>query len=85
MLTLTTPSVDAKTDAQMQEVIRNEFKEHTIIMIAHRLSSLLDFDHILVLDQGSLVETGRPGELLGNPASRLAKMYCGSTGKQASG
>ncbi|GAW18308.1 hypothetical protein ANO14919_077830 [Xylariales sp. No.14919] len=76
-----TSSVDAKTDAQMQEVIRNEFKSHTIIMIAHRLSSLLDFDHILVLDQGSLVETGDPTELLSNPSSRFAKMYHGSTGR----
>ncbi|KAI0508944.1 P-loop containing nucleoside triphosphate hydrolase protein [Xylaria bambusicola] len=77
-----TSSVDAKTDAQMQDVIRNEFKEHTIIMIAHRLSSLLDFDHILVLDQGSLVETGHPTELLNNPSSRFAKMYYGSTGQE---
>ncbi|TGJ88504.1 hypothetical protein E0Z10_g256 [Xylaria hypoxylon] len=76
-----TSSVDAKTDAQMQEVIRNEFKDHTIIMIAHRLSSLLDFDYILVLDQGSLVETGHPTELLSNPSSRFAKMYHGSTGR----
>ncbi|KAI0423684.1 P-loop containing nucleoside triphosphate hydrolase protein [Xylaria sp. FL1042] len=73
-----TSSVDAKTDAQVQEVIRDEFPDHTIIMIAHRLSSLLDFDHILVLDQGSLVEAGNPTELLDNPASRFAKMYHGS-------
>ncbi|KAK5633577.1 hypothetical protein RRF57_009291 [Xylaria bambusicola] len=76
-----TSSVDAKTDAQMQGVIRNEFGGHTIIMIAHRLSSLLDFDHILMLDQGSLVETGHPTELLDDPSSRFAKMYYGSTGK----
>ncbi|KAI1313225.1 P-loop containing nucleoside triphosphate hydrolase protein [Xylaria venustula] len=74
-----TSSVDVKTDAQMQEVIRNEFKHHTIIMIAHRLSSLLDFDNILVLDQGSLVETGHPTELLSDPSSRFAKMYHGNT------
>ncbi|KAJ3569671.1 hypothetical protein NPX13_g6005 [Xylaria arbuscula] len=80
-----TSSVDSKTDAQMQAIIRDEFREHTIIMIAHRLSSLRDFDHILVLDQGSLVETGHPDELLGNSSSRFAKMYYGSTGKQATG
>ncbi|KAI1272257.1 P-loop containing nucleoside triphosphate hydrolase protein [Xylaria sp. FL0933] len=74
-----TSSVDAKTDAQMQEVIRNEFTDHTIIMIAHRLSSLIDFDHILVLDQGSLVEAGHPTGLLDDPSSCFAKMYHGST------
>lgn len=66
----------------MQEIIRDEFKDHTVIMIAHRLSSLLDFDHILVLHQGSFVETGHPTELLGNPASRFAKMYYGSSGRR---
>ncbi|KAI1128647.1 P-loop containing nucleoside triphosphate hydrolase protein [Nemania abortiva] len=76
-----TSSVDSKTDAQMQEIIRDEFKDHTIIMIAHRLSSLLDFDMILVLDQGVLVETGHPTDLLNNPASRFAKMYHGPTGR----
>lgn len=76
-----TSSVDSKTDAQMQEIIRAEFNDHTIIMIAHRLSSLLDFDMILVLDQGSLVETGHPTELLSNPTSRFARMYHGSTGR----
>ncbi|KAJ8110042.1 hypothetical protein ONZ43_g5980 [Nemania bipapillata] len=76
-----TSSVDSKTDAQMQEIIRDEFNDHTILMIAHRLSSLLDFDIILVLDQGVLVESGHPTELLGNPASRFAKMYHGPTGR----
>ncbi|RYC65696.1 hypothetical protein CHU98_g529 [Xylaria longipes] len=47
-----TSSVDSNTDAQMQAIVRHEFRDHTIIMIAHRLSSLLDFDLILVLDQG---------------------------------
>ncbi|KAI0115560.1 P-loop containing nucleoside triphosphate hydrolase protein [Nemania sp. FL0031] len=76
-----TSSVDSKTDAQMQEIIRDEFNDHTIVMIAHRLSSLLDFNMILVLDQGVLVETGHPTDLLGNPASRFAKMYHGPTGR----
>ncbi|KAI1263553.1 P-loop containing nucleoside triphosphate hydrolase protein [Xylariaceae sp. FL1019] len=76
-----TSSVDSKTDAQMQEIIRTEFANHTIIMIAHRLSSLLDFDCILVFDQGSLVETGHPTELLNDAESHFAKMYHGSRGK----
>ena len=42
-------------------------------MIAHRLDSLLDFDTIAVLEEGSLVEVGAPGELLmkGGAFSRL--------------
>ncbi|KAI0407428.1 P-loop containing nucleoside triphosphate hydrolase protein [Xylaria palmicola] len=73
-----TSSVDPKTDAQMQEIIRAEFKDHTILMIAHRLSSLLDFDLVLVLDQGSLAESGRPEDLLTDPSSRFTRMYQGS-------
>lgn len=40
----------------MQDLIRSEFRGRTIIMIAHRLSSLLDFDRVAVLDGGKLVE-----------------------------
>ncbi|KAI8944427.1 P-loop containing nucleoside triphosphate hydrolase protein [Xylaria longipes] len=76
-----TSSVDSNTDAQMQAIVRHEFRDHTIIMIAHRLSSLLDFDLILVLDQGSVIESGNPTELLGNSSSRFANMYYGSAGR----
>jgi ATP-binding cassette subfamily C (CFTR/MRP) protein 1 len=46
-----TSSVDTKTDAKMQEIIREDFAKHTIIMVAHRLGSLLDFDTVVVLDR----------------------------------
>ncbi|KAI0543772.1 P-loop containing nucleoside triphosphate hydrolase protein [Xylaria curta] len=75
-----TSSVDPNTDAQMQAIIRNEFQDHTIIMIAHRLLSLIDFDLILVLDQGSVVESGSPTELLRNPSSHFATMCNELTG-----
>ncbi|KAI0201172.1 P-loop containing nucleoside triphosphate hydrolase protein [Astrocystis sublimbata] len=73
-----TSSVDSSTDTQMQAIIRDEFKDRTVIMIAHRLSTLLDFDLVLVLDQGSVVESGNPTELLRDPLSRFANMYYGS-------
>ncbi|KAI0449436.1 oligomycin resistance ATP-dependent permease yor1 [Xylaria acuta] len=73
--------VDSTTDARMQEIIRDEFQDHTIIMIAHRLSSFLDFDLILVLDQGSVVESGNPIKLLRNSSSRFVDMYCESIGR----
>ncbi|KUI69238.1 Multidrug resistance-associated protein 1 [Cytospora mali] len=68
-------TVDTKTDSQMQELIRSEFQDRTIIMIAHRLSSLLDFDQVAVLDGGKLVEFGRPTELLENGSSQFARLY----------
>ncbi|KAJ6438338.1 ABC multidrug transporter [Purpureocillium lavendulum] len=52
-----TSSVDSQTDAKIQEVIRTEFKDRTIIMIAHRLDTLLDFDKVAVLDGGGCWNT----------------------------
>ena len=72
-------SVDLQTDAKMQQVIRTEFPNHTILMIAHRLSSLADFDKVAVLDAGRLVEFGRPAMLLKDEGSYFAKLYSRST------
>ncbi|KAK2608594.1 hypothetical protein QQS21_002820 [Conoideocrella luteorostrata] len=69
-----TSSVDMETEAEMQRIIREEFSKHTIIMIAHRLSSLHDFDKILVLESGRVVESGKPSELLKDKSSRFAKL-----------
>ena len=60
--------MDRKTDEMMQRLIREEFKHHTVIMIAHRLESLLDFDKIAVMNNGRLVEFDTPGSLLSKPS-----------------
>lgn len=67
--------MDSHTDARIQEVIRSEFTDRTIIMIAHRLDTLLDFDKVAVLDKGSLVEFDGPGALLKNEQSQFARLY----------
>lgn len=79
-----TSSVDSETDAKMQEVIRSEFKGRTIIMIAHRLSTLLDFDRIAVLDKGSLIEVGAPGDLLADKDSAFSRLYRAARRKEQS-
>ena len=56
--------MDLKTDELMQQIIREEFKAQTIIAVAHRLDTILDFDRIAVLHQGKLVECGKPSDLL---------------------
>ncbi|GJC98970.1 hypothetical protein ColKHC_07796 [Colletotrichum higginsianum] len=60
-----TSSVDVDTEKKMIEVIRKRFRNATIISVAHRLDTILDFDLILVLDKGKIVEQGSPKELLG--------------------
>lgn len=59
-----TSSVDAKSDELMQRVIREEFSTCTIIAVAHRLDTILDFDRIALLGAGELQELGSPRELL---------------------
>ncbi|KAF2450312.1 P-loop containing nucleoside triphosphate hydrolase protein [Karstenula rhodostoma CBS 690.94] len=59
-----TSSVDAHTDALMQRILRTAFADRTIIAIAHRLDTILDFDRVVVMDAGRIVEVGLPGELL---------------------
>lgn len=75
MIVLTMCSVDIETDAKVQKLIRSEFQDYTIIMIAHRLSSLIDFDRVAVLDGGRLVEFGSPAELLNEGSGHFARLY----------
>jgi ATP-binding cassette subfamily C (CFTR/MRP) protein 1 len=60
-----TSNVDAETDGLMQKLIRDEFKECTILTVAHRLDTIFDSDRVLVLDGGRLVEFERPDVLMG--------------------
>ncbi|PYI02317.1 P-loop containing nucleoside triphosphate hydrolase protein [Aspergillus sclerotiicarbonarius CBS 121057] len=57
-------SVDIETDRRMQEIIRKEFEGCTIIAVAHRLETIVDFDRVVVLSDGRVVESGPPPELL---------------------
>jgi ATP-binding cassette subfamily C (CFTR/MRP) protein 1 len=52
----------------MQQIIREAFKHHTIITVAHRLKTISDSDMVAVLHEGKLVEFGPPGELLRRPS-----------------
>lgn len=69
-----TSSVDANTDELIQRLIRERFSSYTVIMIAHRLRSVLDFDKVLVLDGGKLVEFDSPTALLAK-ASIFRSLY----------
>ncbi|KAI8844977.1 ABC transporter type 1, transmembrane domain-containing protein [Chytridium lagenaria] len=61
----TTASVDNETDNQIQQTIRSkEFFQTTVISIAHRLRTVADYDKILVLDKGRVVQFGSPLELM---------------------
>jgi ABC-type multidrug transport system fused ATPase/permease subunit len=59
-----TAFMDHETDVFIQKTIRTVFQHTTILTIAHRLRTIVDYDYILVLDNGRIVEHGRPSELL---------------------
>ncbi|KAG2234156.1 hypothetical protein INT48_002319, partial [Thamnidium elegans] len=59
-----TSSVDFDTDRQIQETIRQEFNDSTLLCIAHRIRTVADYDRILVLDQGQVKEFDTPYELI---------------------
>jgi ABC-type multidrug transport system fused ATPase/permease subunit len=64
-----TASVDVETDRVLQEMLRTAFAGRTVLTIAHRIESILDYDRILVLDAGKVVEFAPPKELLSQPES----------------
>ncbi|KAK9244743.1 P-loop containing nucleoside triphosphate hydrolase protein [Lipomyces tetrasporus] len=64
-----TAAVDVETDQILQETIRKEFKDRTILTIAHRLNTIIDSDKIVVLSAGKVAEFDSPENLLANPNS----------------
>uniref|UniRef100_A0A914X2S6 ABC-type glutathione-S-conjugate transporter n=1 Tax=Plectus sambesii TaxID=2011161 RepID=A0A914X2S6_9BILA len=59
-----TAAVDVQTDANIQATIREEFADCTILTIAHRLNTIMDYDRVIVLDAGKVAEFDTPGTLL---------------------
>ncbi|CAH1379050.1 hypothetical protein MTP99_002817 [Tenebrio molitor] len=59
-----TAAVDLETDDLIQRTIRTEFKDCTVLTIAHRLNTIMDSDRVIVLDQGKIVEFDSPSNLL---------------------
>ncbi|KAK7475730.1 hypothetical protein BaRGS_00033052, partial [Batillaria attramentaria] len=64
-----TAAVDMETDALIQEVIRVEFSTCTVITIAHRLNTIMDYDRVMVLDEGVVREFAPPEAMLADVTS----------------
>ncbi|KAB1222717.1 ABC transporter C family member 2 [Morella rubra] len=78
-----TASVDVRTDALIQKTIREEFKYCTMLIIAHRLNTIIDTDRILLLDAGQVLEYDTPEELLLNEGSAFSRMVQSTGPKNA--
>ena len=64
MLDEATANIDVVTEETMQKLIDEEFKGATVLTIAHRLNTIIKSDKIVMMDKGSLLETGAPKDLL---------------------
>uniref|UniRef100_A0A914UXE3 ABC transporter domain-containing protein n=1 Tax=Plectus sambesii TaxID=2011161 RepID=A0A914UXE3_9BILA len=69
-----TAAVDVQTDANIQRTIREEFAHCTILTIAHRLNTIMDYDKVLVLNEGRVAEFDSPSALLADSRSLFCSM-----------
>ncbi|KAJ5906589.1 ABC transporter 7 [Penicillium subrubescens] len=78
MMDEATASIDYATDAKIQETLR-ELHDSTIITIAHRLQTIIDYDKVLVLDHGRVLEFDHPWTLI-NKEDGLFRSMCDNSG-----
>ncbi|ORZ41360.1 P-loop containing nucleoside triphosphate hydrolase protein [Catenaria anguillulae PL171] len=74
-------NIDIATDRILQRTIREHFTDCTLLTIAHRCETIIGADRILMLDQGRILELGKPADLLRNPASAFRALAEQSLGK----
>lgn len=70
-----TSALDNKSEAVVQQAIDNLMKDRTVIVIAHRLSTVRHADKIVVVNYGKIAEIGTHEELMNNPDSVYASLY----------
>ncbi|SCV71041.1 BQ2448_3803 [Microbotryum intermedium] len=75
-----TASVDYKTDELITQTISEEFNDSTLLVIAHRLRTVIGFNKILLLDAGKILEYDSPSKLLADSTSRFHAL-CRATGR----
>ncbi|KAJ3224355.1 Canalicular multispecific organic anion transporter 2 [Chytriomyces hyalinus] len=78
-----TAAVDGEADQKIQEVLFRDFKDATVISIAHRLNTIARFDKVLVLAGGELKEFDAPHVLLGRPESEFSQLVDATGGSNA--
>jgi len=69
-----TANVDPALDRQIQQTVRETFRDYTVVTIAHRLHTVASYDMILVMDGGRLVESGSPRELVQRRGSAFEQL-----------
>ncbi len=69
-----TSNLDVVTEARLQQALRRLRQGRTTILIAHRLSTVIDADQIAIVEDGRVVEVGPPDDLIAS-GGRFAELY----------
>lgn len=69
-----TASVDPETEAAVFETIQKQFRDCTVLVIAHRLQAVVSFNKVLVMDEGKIIDFKSPSELLNNKNLKFINM-----------
>ena len=75
-----TSSIDYKTETVIQNVINTIMVKSTVITIAHRIKTVINYDRIMVLNKGDIVEFDSPNNLLKNKNGLFYELYQQSMG-----
>jgi ABC-type multidrug transport system fused ATPase/permease subunit len=67
-------SVDRETERVIQDIITTEFANYTVIAVSHRLEMVMDFDRVVVMDAGEIVEVGKPRMLAEEADTRFGAL-----------
>jgi len=78
-----TASIDGETDAFIQKMLRTRFPKTTLLTIAHRLNTIMDYDCVLVMDAGKASEFDAPAKLLENSGG-IFSLLVDATGPESS-
>ncbi|KAH9804121.1 ABC transporter C family member 3 [Citrus sinensis] len=84
MLDEATASVDTATDNLIQQSLRQHFSDCTVITIAHRITSVIDSDMVLLLSHGLIEEYDSPRKLLENKSSSFSQLVAEYTQRSSS-
>ena len=69
-----TAAVDPETDELIQSTIKNQFRNCTVLTIAHRVNTILNSDKVVVLSKGQIIEMASPNDLMSNQTSVFRSM-----------
>uniref|UniRef100_A0A182QTP7 Uncharacterized protein n=1 Tax=Anopheles farauti TaxID=69004 RepID=A0A182QTP7_9DIPT len=78
-----TANVDPETDRLIQRTIREQFADCTVLTIAHRLNTIMDYDRVLVMRTGTVIESGRPVELVTREESEFRTLVLATGADEA--